>query len=200
MELTMWSYHWLLKFHPEKCKAMAYGNTQGTGVFNYSLCSDNIDYVLERPMDETIGVIFDCDLNFDALINTKVNKANSTFAVIRRSFKFLNETTFLPLYKSLVRCHLEYAVPMWHPCKAKCLDLIENVLRRATRQLPGFRNLIYEERRKNLKAPTLSYRMARGDMIEVCKIVHNIYDRTTTGYLKLRDDFVSRQPGIEDMS
>ncbi len=38
---------------------MTYGNIQGTGVFNYSLCSDNIDYVLERPMNETdIGVIF----------------------------------------------------------------------------------------------------------------------------------------------
>ena len=44
-----------------------------------------------------IGVIFDCNLNFYAHINTKVDRANSTFAVIRRSFKFLNETTFLPL-------------------------------------------------------------------------------------------------------
>ncbi len=48
-ELTTWSNHWLLKFHPEKCKAMSYGNTQDTGGFNYtcSLCSDNIDYVLD---------------------------------------------------------------------------------------------------------------------------------------------------------
>ncbi len=174
-ELTTWTNHWLLKFHPEKCKVMTYGNTQGTGAFNYTLCSDNIDHVLERPTNETdIGVIFDCNLNFYANINTKVNKANSTFAVIRRSFKFLNELTFLPLYKSLVRCHLEYAVPVWYLYKAKYLDLIENVQRRATKQLPGFRNLTYEERLKRLKLPTLAYRRARGDMIEVFKIVHNI--------------------------
>ncbi len=32
-------------------------------------------------------------------------------------------------------------------------------------------------------------------MIEVFKIVHNIYDRTTTVFLKLREDFVTRQLG-----
>ena len=51
---------WLLKFHPEKCKVMSYGNTLGTDVHCIIVCcSDNIDYVLERPMNETdIGVIF----------------------------------------------------------------------------------------------------------------------------------------------
>ncbi len=58
---------------------MTNGNTQGTDIFNYTLCSDNIDRVLERPTNEIdIGVIFYCNLNFDAHINTKVNKANST--------------------------------------------------------------------------------------------------------------------------
>ncbi len=73
---------------------MMYGNLVIHKVQAYltSLCSDNIDYVLGRPMNENdIGVIFYCNLNFDAHINTKINKANSTFAVIRRSFKFLNE-------------------------------------------------------------------------------------------------------------
>ncbi len=76
-----------------------YGNTQGTGAFNYTLCSVNIDYVLERPINETdIGVIFYCNLNFDAHVNTKVNKANSLYFCRDRAilYKFLNETTFLP--------------------------------------------------------------------------------------------------------
>ncbi len=38
--------------------------------------------------------------------------------------------------------------------------------------------------------------MAQGDMIEAFKcIVHNIYDRRATCFLKLREDFVTRQPG-----
>ncbi len=86
-------------------------------------------------------------------------------------------------------------MPVWYPYKAKYLDLSENVQRRATKQLPGFRNLTYEERLQRLKLPTLAYRRARGDMIEVFKIVHNVYDRTTTVFLKLTIDFVTRQPG-----
>ncbi len=65
-----------MKFHPEKCKVMSYGNTQGTDVHCIIVCvySDNIDYVLERPcMNETdIGVIFDGNLNFDARVNIKL--------------------------------------------------------------------------------------------------------------------------------
>ncbi len=57
-ELTTWTNNWLLKFHPGKCKVMKYGKTQGTGAFNYTLCSDSIDHVLEKPTNETdLGVI-----------------------------------------------------------------------------------------------------------------------------------------------
>ena len=46
----------------------------------------------------------------------------------------------------------------------------------------------YPERLKHLKLPTMAYRRARGDMIEVYKIIHEIYDSKTTGnILKLRD-------------
>ncbi len=61
------------------------------------------------------------------------------------------------------------------------LDLIENVQRRVTRQLPGFRNLTYEKRLKKNKK-FLYWRTVEqggGGYDEVFKIVHNIYDRTT---------------------
>ena len=70
-----------------------------------------------------LAVTFDFVLDFDQHINQKVNKATSILAVIRRSHQFLNEKTFLPLYKSLVRSHSEYAVPAWCPCKVKHIEL-----------------------------------------------------------------------------
>ena len=42
--------------------------------------------------------------------------------------------------------------------------------------IPTLKNLAYPERLKRLKLPTLAYRRARGDMIEVYKIVNGIYD------------------------
>ena len=57
----------------------------------------------------------------------------------------------------------------------KHIIAIENVQRRATKELPGMRNLTYIERLKLLKLPSLSYRHLRGDLIEVFKIIHNLY-------------------------
>ena len=96
--------------------------------------------------------------------------------IIRRTYTFLNEETFLLLYKALVSPHLEFACAAWHSYKQKDIEAMENVQRRATRQLASLKNLSYEERLEKLKLPTLSYRRLRGDMIEVYKILGGHYD------------------------
>ena len=53
----------------------------------------------------------------------------------------------------------------------KDIQLIENVQRRATKQLPKISKLPYSERLRQLDLPTLRYRHIRGDMIEVFKIL-----------------------------
>ena len=53
---------------------------------------------------------------------------------------------------------------------------LENVQRRATKQIPGFKNMSYEDRLQKLKLPTLAYRRKRGDMIETYKITSGTYD------------------------
>ena len=49
--------------------------------------------------------------------------------------------------------HLDYAISIWS-YKQKYKDAIENVQRRATKQLPGMKNIPYEERLQRLKLPT----------------------------------------------
>ena len=61
-------------------------------------------------------------------------------------------------------------VQYWSPQKIKHIEMIENVQRRCTRQLPYLKDLSYPERLKKLKLPTLAYRRIRGDMIETYKI------------------------------
>jgi hypothetical protein len=46
---------------------------------------------------------------------------------------------------------------VWHPYTIKHIDIIENVQRRVTKQLPGFMELSYSERVEKLKLPTLSF-------------------------------------------
>ena len=93
---------------------------------------------------------------------------------------FLNKEIFLPLYKALVCSHFDYAMSIWNPHMIKFIDSIESVQRRATKLIPKIKNLTYPERLKALNLPTLSYRRIRGDMIEVYKIISNIYDSNTS--------------------
>ena len=101
----------------------------------------------------------------------------------------MDEETFVPLYKALVRSHFDYAMAVWSPHLVKYINAIEGVQRRATKMIPTLKNFAYPERLKKLKLPTLAYRRARGDMIEVYKIVTGIYDlKTTTNIMKLRGE------------
>ena len=89
-------------------------------------------------------------------------------------------TPLMTLYKALVRSHFDYAMIIWNPHMVKHIESIEGVQRRATKMIPELKHLSYPERLKNLKLPTMAYRRARGDMIEVFKIVAQIYDNKTT--------------------
>ena len=100
----------------------------------YNLLGQEISKVKD---EKDIGVVIDEELSFDKHICEKVNKANSIFAVLRRTFRNLNADIFLPLYKTLVRTHLDYASSVWAPYKKKYIDKIESVQKRATKQIPG---------------------------------------------------------------
>ena len=147
-----------------------------------SLC----EYVLSSHVIEQvdsmkdIGVTIDSNLTFNEHINIKIYTANKILGIIRRSYRFLNCETFLPLYRSMVRSHFDYAVSVWDPYKIKHISDIEDVQRRATKLIPEIKNLSYPERLRKLKLLTLSYRRIRGQMIEVYKIINNIYDKNVS--------------------
>ena len=114
--------------------------------YAYNLKIDNTAHELRGiEVQKNIGVIIDSNLEFDKHINQTLNKANSIMAVIRRSFTTLNQHHFVPLYKALVRSHLDYAISIWSPYKQNYKDAVENVQRRATKQLPFMKNIPYEE-------------------------------------------------------
>ncbi|XP_072039474.1 uncharacterized protein [Amphiura filiformis] len=127
-----------------------------------------------RAEEKDLGVIFDPTLKFSKHVGTISNKANRIVGLIKRTFDYMDEDMFRPLYKTLVRPHLEYANCVWSPFLQKDITAIEKVQRRATKMIPSFRELPYEMRLRRLNLPTLAYRRLRGDMIQVYKIMHGI--------------------------
>jgi len=95
---------------------------------------------------------------------------------------------FLLLYKSLIKSYLEYAQTVWSHFRSKLIEAVKKVQRRATKILPGLCQLSYTQRlqKLDLHVPTLVYRRARCDMIEVFKIFHSYYDPKGIPFLQPR--------------
>lgn len=176
-----WSKRWLLQVHPQKCKHMRIGTMDKEESTSYTI---NNQELIQTNKEKDIGITVDHKLTFEDHLSEKVNKANSMFAMLRRTFEYMNKQTFIPLYKSLVRIHLDFASSVWSPYKMKDIEKLESVQRRSTKQLPGMKDISYPERLVKLNLPTLAYRRIRGDMIEAYKIISGIYDQDTNSILK----------------
>ena len=96
--------------------------------------------------EKDIGVFVDENLSFNKHIQNQVNKANSIMGLIRRTYTYLDEQSFKFLFQALVRPHIEYAEAVWSPFKVGDIEKIENVQRRATKQVPTLKNMEYSER------------------------------------------------------
>ena len=105
-----------------------------------------------------------------------VNKGFNILGIIKKSFENLDKHTVPILYKTLVRPILEYGNIIWGPHYIRDKHQIDRVQHRATRLVPGFDELSYEERLRRLKLPSLQYRRKRGDMIQTFKIMRG-FDR-----------------------
>ena len=186
--LLQWSEKWLLKFHPDKCVSMTVSNKRSFPPQNQYSMGQTPLQVSECEKD--IGIYIDNKLQFDNHVENMVFKANRILAVVRNTFNYLDQNTFRYIFKGLVRPHLEYAAPVWSPHSIYQKDLIENVQRRATKLIPGLNNLSYPERLKKLKLPTLAYRRARGDMIQVFKMTSKMggYDKSLPNLLTPNDN------------
>jgi len=76
--------------------------------------------------------------------------------------------------------HVEFANSVWCPYKIGDSKEIEKIQKRGTKLVIKLKNKSYIDRLIYLNLPTLKYRCLRGDMIEVFKITHNIYDTTVS--------------------
>ncbi|KAI8517532.1 hypothetical protein Bbelb_035490 [Branchiostoma belcheri] len=169
--LAVWSKDWQLSFNIEKCKCMHIG--YGNPCQEYEMQGRTLEDTSE---ERDLGVIVDKKLKFHAHCNTAAGKAFRTLGLIRKSFQRLDETTVPLLYKTMVRPIIEYGNAIWGPYLKGDQELLDRVQHKATRLIPGFDEISYEDRLRRLKLPTLGYRRKRGDMIQIFKFVKG-FDR-----------------------
>ena len=94
------------------------------------------------------------------------SKGNQIIGLIRRTIMYKEKQLIVPLYKAIVRRHLEYCIEAWRPYHKKDIDKLERIQRRATKMIPELRDLSYESRLLQCGLTTLDTRRLRGDQIK----------------------------------
>jgi len=177
-----WINTWLLKLNVNKCKSVSYGRF--------------IEYASEYTVSDTVidkvdkikdlGIVFDSRLKSEEHIDAKINTAYQMLGIINRNFIHLTPDSFVVLYKSIVRSHLEYSECVWNPHHQQLIGKLEKVQKRATKLIITVKLLKYEERLRYLDLQTLKYRRIRRDIIEVYKMISGRYDETVTNWFTNR--------------
>ena len=92
----------------DKCAVMHIGHNNSNG--NYTMTNQQLP-VTEEQRD--LGIIITKDLKWQQQTEKSCKTANKVLTFIASNFKYKNREMVLPLYKSLVRPHLEYAAQFW---------------------------------------------------------------------------------------
>ena len=112
------------------------------------------------------GVHVDNKLRFNIQAEVAANKGNKILRIIHRPFTYLDRSIMIPLFKALIRPHLEYGNSVWLPFYKKDITIIENVQRRETKLIKELKDVPYEERLQSLNLPSLVYCHLQGDLIQ----------------------------------
>ena len=162
-----WSIDWKMGFHPKKCHVLHFGskNEENTYKIGGTMISP-------RNYEKDLGVTVSDTLAWSEHIDNCAKKANRMVGIIKRTFCYMDKDMFLCLYKTFVRPHLEFCPEVWSPHLAKDVSVLEKVQRRATKLVPEYNNLSYDERLKHLGLFPLIDRRLRGDMITTYKILN----------------------------
>ena len=125
-----------------------------------------------------LGVTMNADMKVSEQCRIAASKGNQVLGMIRINVAYKENSLIVPLYNAIVRPHLEYCIQAWSPYLRKDIDMLEKIQRRATKLIPGLRDLRYEEILKECVLTTLETGRLRGDQIEVFMILNcyaNIY-------------------------
>ena len=175
-----WCVKWGMSLNIDKCNSIHIGYKNIN--FTYKI---NDNQLAKTSEHKDLGVIIKSNLKFDKQCLESSKTANKVLGLISRTFDHKSKEVILPLYKSLVRPHLEYAVQFWNPHHRRDIEKLERVQRRATKLIPSIRNKSYNNRLKSLGLQSLETRRMRGQLIEVYKILNN-HD-SVDGILQLAD-------------
>ena len=146
--LIEWSEKWQMLFNYASCLHTGHRNDDA----QYTM-GDTVLYTTVKEKD--LGLTISADMTVSEQCGIAASKGNQFLGLIRRNIVYKEKQLILPLYKTIVRPHLEYCIQAWRPYHKKDIDILERVQRRATKMVQKLRNISYEIRVKECGLTTL---------------------------------------------
>jgi hypothetical protein len=167
--LCAWSDNWGMQFNIKKCKVMHFGRNNPK--FVYKMNGESLE---EVDVERDIGVTVHSDLKPSAQCQKAAATARTVISQITRTFHYRDKYTFLKLYKTYVRPHLEFSTPAWSPWSLGDKQCIEKVQMKVVSMISGLTTVNYPDRLKELGLESLEERRHQADMVLMHKIVHGV--------------------------
>ena len=156
----------------DKCKHMQVRHELST---SYTLINTRTPLEI-TTVEKDLGIFCSNTLSPSLQCHKATSNAMRSLGLIKRTFKYLSLQSLPFLYKTYIRPHLEYCVPVWSPYLMGDMDEMEKVQHRSTKLVREISCLPYKERLKILHLPSLCARRLRGDLIETFKILKGFTD------------------------
>ena len=138
-KLVKWSEKWQMLFNFGKCKCLHTG--PGSTSINYEMGGTILSKTVKGKDD--LGVTMNANMKVSEQSRIAASKGNQVLGMIRRNITYQDKSLIVPLYKAIVRPHLEYCIQAWSPYLRKYIDMLDKIQRRATKLIPGLRDLSY---------------------------------------------------------
>ena len=100
-----------------KCKCLHTGH--GNLDVNYKM-GDTVLGTTVKQKD--LGVTISADMKVSEQCGITASKGNQILGLIRRNITYKGKKLIIPLYKAIVRPHLEYCIQAWRPYRKKDID------------------------------------------------------------------------------
>jgi len=180
--LHAWSERWGMSFNIEKCHIMHLGTHNNKNRYTMNGVPLSVS-----NQERDVGVMISKDLKPAPQCKKAATTATRVLNQIFKAFHYRDKKTFVNLYKTYVRPHLEFAVAAWCPWNQADIELLEKVQAKAIKAVSGMGGLTYEERLRALDMPSLAERRKEIDLVQVYKIVRGVDDVNSETWFELAD-------------
>lgn len=175
--LTDYCFRNKLFINISKCCKVTFTRNRVKILHDYTISGlllTNKDYIRD------LGVLLDSKLTFDKHVDSIVTKATKSLGFVLRTCKFFKNTkTYLILYNSHVRPHLEYCSQVWNPRYIVYVNRLERVQERFLKFL-NFKSFnvynSYDEIENHFRITKLHNRRLVADQMLLYKIINSKVD------------------------